>query len=91
MITFDDLPASKYVVLNENTLGYRIQSMPNWIGVLHGRVLGGNPGWSEWSHGMVPILPPLDVVREATLADFEEYRVMAPLAMRQPEITTNVR
>jgi hypothetical protein len=60
---------TKYVVLNENTLGYMIK--PNLMGVLHGSVLKG--GHSELN-GPVTLMPS-DKLRPATQKDFDDYSV----------------
>ncbi len=59
----------KYIVVNENTLGYRISN--GEIGVLHGSVIRGGRNWMNGPF----LLSPNDKVRPATLADFESYRV----------------
>jgi hypothetical protein len=67
--------ATKYVVLNENTLGYINAECPNTMGVLAGSVIRGghNP-----LNGPVTIVPTIDEVRPAEIGDFATYRVMAP-------------
>ena len=62
----------KYIVINENTLGYRIEGSP-FIGVLAGSVLRGG---SNPINGTIS-LSSLDLVRDATLSDFEFFRVCA--------------
>lgn len=68
-----------YVVLNENTLGYRFQtesSTPGesnlaWFGVLHGNIVKGGRDWRDG-----PYLPgSLDQLRPATKEDFDTFRV----------------
>jgi hypothetical protein len=67
--------ATKYVVLNENTLGYINETDPNTVGVLAGSVIRGghNP-----LNGPVTIVPTIDEVRPAKIEDFATYRVLAP-------------
>lgn len=67
---------TSYHVLNENTLGYIKQERPNWFGVLAGKPqLGGH----DWKNGDV-FIGRLDVIRPATLVDFDFYRVCPPPA-----------
>lgn len=61
---------AKYVVKNENTLCYR-QEGSSLLGVLAGSVLRGG---HDWKNGAVAVLP-TDTLRDATLEDFEFYRV----------------
>lgn len=63
---------SKYIVINENTLAYRIEGS-QFVGVLAGSVVRGGRNPLD---GTIPISP-LDKVRDATLGDFESYRVCA--------------
>lgn len=64
--------AAKYVVLNEHTLCYRIDGgHPSCLGILNGSVIRGGRSWLE---GTVYTLPS-DVIRHATSADFETFRV----------------
>jgi hypothetical protein len=67
--------ATRYVVLNENTLGYINDECPNTMGVLVGSVAQGG---HNWLNGPVAIAPTIDEVRPATIGDFATYRVMAP-------------
>lgn len=62
---------SKYVVLGEHTLCYRIPQAPLTLGVLAGSVIRGghNP-----LNGPVSILPN-EKMRPATIEDFEFFRV----------------
>lgn len=60
-----------YHVMNENTLGFILPTQPGYLSVLHGSVLKGG---HDWKNGPVPISS-LDKLRDATLADFDEYRV----------------
>lgn len=62
---------AKYVVLNENTLCYRIEATPSMLGVLAGSVRRGghNP-----LYGPVSFTPSC-ALREATQKDFDEYSV----------------
>jgi hypothetical protein len=61
-----------YIVIDERTLGF---ALPNdWAQVLHGSVLRGGAGWKNG-----PISTFGAVVRPATAADFDFYRVqLAP-------------
>lgn len=64
--------APKYVVKDENTLGYLQAGSPS-MGVLRGSVLKGG---HDWMNG------PLSIegasIRPATKEDFEAYRVALP-------------
>lgn len=62
----------KYIVINENTLGYRIEGSSQ-IGVLAGSVLRGG---SNPMNGTIS-LSSLDVVRDAKLSDFDFFMVCA--------------
>lgn len=63
----------RYFVLDENTLGYVNLNYPNLFGVLHGSVLKGG---HDWKNGPVWITErDRSRMRDATLEDFEEYRV----------------
>lgn len=62
---------STYHVLNENTLGFIQDERPGWFNVLHGSVIKGG---RDWRDGPFP-LSPLDTLRPATKADFDEYNV----------------
>ncbi|MCF5372017.1 hypothetical protein [Pseudomonas syringae] len=70
-ITVDGVQLPKYVVLNEHTLCYR-QSGSVMLGVLHSSVLRGG----DHQYGPVAFTS-RDKLREATLEDFETYRVRA--------------
>lgn len=64
------MPAADYLVINENTLGYRLSGDTN-VGVLAGNV---------WKGGHDPIdgvitLDAVDRVRRAGRADFQAFRV----------------
>ena len=64
----------KYIVLNENTLGYEIEwNAPKSIGILGSKIDGKNPlnGWTCYA-------PESDKVRPATKEDFEYFRVALP-------------
>lgn len=63
---------TRYVVMNENTLGY-IEGGGKSMGVLAGSVLKGGHSWLT---GSVPVLS--QNLRDATTADFAEYRVKVP-------------
>lgn len=61
---------SRYHVLNEHTLCYAIEGSP-LLGVLAGKVVRGG---YDCKNG--PISPvPSDVLRQATVEDFNDYRV----------------
>lgn len=63
--------AKKYIVLNENTLGYVNSEQPGVMGVLAGKPqLGGH----DWKNGTVNI-GAADKTRAATIQDFEFFRV----------------
>lgn len=62
---------TKYVVLNENTLCYRIDGQDYHLGVLAGSVIRGG---HDWKNGPVAV-GPLDTLRPATAEDFEFFRV----------------
>jgi hypothetical protein len=64
--------AAKYVVLNEHTLCYRIDGgHPSHLGILNGSVLrGGHSPLKGWVYTFAT-----DVIRPATRADFETFRV----------------
>lgn len=66
--------STRYVVINENTLGYIYSEAPQWMGVLHGSVYRN--GHDE-TRGPV-VLDVTDDVRDATAADFEAYRCLPP-------------
>lgn len=62
----------KYLVVNENTLGYQFAG-DSMVGVLGGKVLLG--GRSNGPLEEPFSLAPSDKVREATKADFDYFRV----------------
>lgn len=64
-----------YVVVNEHTLGFYYPAQPNVLQVLRAYVRKG----AVWSYldGLKEI-GDLDVLRPATLADFDEYRCVPP-------------
>lgn len=62
---------AKYVVLDEHTLCYRLDSGPKTLGVLHGSVLRGG---HDWKNGPVTFVHESQL-RPATLEDFDFYRV----------------
>jgi hypothetical protein len=70
--------ATKYVVLNESTLGYINEERPNALGVLAGSVVRG--GYNPLN-GPVAIAPMIDELRPAEIEDFDTYRVEAPPGM----------
>lgn len=64
-------PVAKHFVLNEHTLGFVYDEQPHDFWIHAGKPqLGGH----DWKNGSAPI-GALDVLRPATLADFEFYRV----------------
>mgnify|MGYP001205640134 CR=1 FL=1 len=65
--------STRYVVLNEHTLGYLSGSM---VGVLRSSVLRGAPYTLE--PGLVPLPRDPAAMRDATLKDFEDFRVAVP-------------
>lgn len=65
----------RYVVKNENTLGYIFRGREHTMGVLAGNVTRGG---HEPFNGPAPVTPS-DKVRAATREDFDSYRVQAPL------------
>jgi hypothetical protein len=66
---------TRYVVLNENALGYINDVQPQVVGILASSVFMGGPNPID---GPVAIVPTCDVVRAATADDFEGFRVMLP-------------
>ncbi|UIF89456.1 hypothetical protein [Cupriavidus sp. UYPR2.512] len=66
---------AKYVVVDEHTLGYRIEETPRFIGVLAGSVLRGGHNPID---GPAVIIPGLTRLRAATEIDFEFFRVVLP-------------
>ena len=71
---------TRYVVMNENTLGYLIPERPNYIGILAGSVLKGGP---DPMQGTALIIPGHSQIRQATAEDFTNFRVMAPACFRE--------
>lgn len=63
----------RYVVKDEHTLGYLIESSPTMMGVLASLKSGHNP-----MYGPVSILPGATELRSATVKDFEVFRVAVP-------------
>lgn len=63
----------RYIVINENTLGYIDPSWPwsGWIGVLAGSLIKGGRNWKDGP----TVIGSTDVVRDATVTDFELFRV----------------
>lgn len=61
----------KYVVKNENTLGFIVSEMQM-------QILAGNPllGGQCWTEGTAAFLK--NDIRPATIADFVKFRVMIP-------------
>lgn len=66
----------RYVVKDEHTLGYMIGDTDS-MGVLAGSVVRGG---HNWINGSVSVFG--SVIRDATLADFEAYRVCPPPKIR---------
>jgi hypothetical protein len=63
---------TKYVVMNEHTLGIVYEEQPNLLWPLRASVLRGAP----WSTGHDPVgITELDTVRAASKDDFDDYRV----------------
>ena len=62
---------SKYVVLDEHTLCYRLDGVKSMLGVLAGSVLRGG---HDWKNGPVSFTEESNV-RAATVADFDFFRV----------------
>lgn len=69
----------RYVVMNEHTLGCIYAECPDKLCVLHGSFLKGG---YDWRNGPVSISPS-DTIRDASLQDFREYRVMPPAHIRE--------
>lgn len=67
--------SSRYVVMDEHTLGYLDETSPWLMGVLAGSVLKG--GYNPLN-GPVSIVPGHTRLRQATEADFAAYRVVVP-------------
>jgi hypothetical protein len=69
---------ARYIVVNENTLGYWIGKTA-WIGVLHASVLKGAVECRDTTiHSFGK------TTRPATTADFNEYRVAVPRGFVEP-------
>jgi hypothetical protein len=71
---------SRYVVMDEHTLGYLIPEMPGYIGVLMCSVLKGGDGPM---HGNAIITLGRTQVRQATSEDFTSFRVVPPACFRE--------
>lgn len=65
---------STYYVLNEHTLGFVFAHQPDVFCVLSGKILKGGLRWQDG----IARISPLDTLRPATLADFEDYRCVPP-------------
>lgn len=61
--------ATKYWVLNGNTLGFELEAQPGWFSPL-----GRNVDGLAWQDGPVPIKP-TDKLKKAGLAEFAKFRV----------------
>ncbi len=78
-LNLGDDHGTKYVVVNDNTLGYIQPNNPNWIGILHGSVLKG--GFNDLDG---PIhKSQAKTIRPATLEDFKVYRVVPPPHLKE--------
>ncbi len=64
---------TKYIVKDENTLGYLINETPGFMAVLQGSV---HQGGHDWRNGPVSILGAQ--IRPATQEDFNAFRVSLP-------------
>lgn len=71
---------TRYVVMDEHTLGYLIPEMPGYIGVLAGSVLKGG---ADPMQGTALITPGHTRVRQAEMEDFTNFRVMPPPCFRE--------
>lgn len=60
----------RYVVLDDNTLGYIYAAQPYIMGILGANIHGHN-----WRDGIVAVWPGIDRLRDATVADFHRFRV----------------
>jgi hypothetical protein len=65
----------RYVVKDENTLGYIDPATPTVMGVMSGCILYGG---HDPKNGQVAIVPGHTSLRPATAADFDFYRVSVP-------------
>ena len=66
---------AKYLVVDENTLGYRIDGMPNWFGVL----AAGKGSLHPADRGPSPLIPASShSVRPATAEDFGRFNQRIP-------------
>lgn len=75
-----ELPAGvKYVVMDENTLGYVIEGNRNIIGVLTGSVIRGG---RNWLNGPAVVSPGFTRLRPATEADFDFIERTFPTTSR---------
>lgn len=73
---------TQYIVLNENVLGYLIEEgNSKSIGVFSAPVLKGGHKDGD-PHDFIRPIFARDTYRQATLKDFEEYRVLPPPSMR---------
>ena len=73
---------TRYVVLNENTLGYfhdGVKHGSKWMGVLRADVFKGQN--NDPLRGPV-FISCTDEIRPATPDDFKQYRVMLPPSLR---------
>lgn len=66
---------TRYVVLNEHTLGVMFVRQSLWLEVLAGILWKGG---HHWINGPVVLSPRRDQIRPATRADFDAFRVVAP-------------
>jgi len=74
----DKMNKIKLVVFNENTLGYILPELPNYVQPLHASVLKGGVN-------TIRLIGPSDKIRLASELDFEEYRVVFNGYKNNPE------
>lgn len=68
----------RYVVVNEYAIGYIYEEDPDTIGILRASPLRGWPSVND-----DPISTFGKTIRDATLQDFEDYRVYPPKVMEK--------
>lgn len=67
--TLEEFPDTKYFILDENTIVYRIPGFPpDFLGILHGSVLRGGKDWRDGFTHVTGIAH----LRPATVKDFHE-------------------
>lgn len=69
---------TRYVVMNEHTLGYIYPQQPDTLGILRASVLRGSPLLGDNGLTGTLLISGADDIRPATLADFTVYRVIPP-------------